>query len=79
MTEDQFPLPALSNEDARPAALLINCSTLVLSFHGRAIGYDGGVPVNANFDVIRDQRVEIHVPRLAVSKYCSRFSTFPCG
>ena len=57
---DQLPAPVPPNEDAGPAALLIYRSIWVLSFGGGAIGHDGGIPVGADFDLIRDQRVEIH-------------------
>ncbi len=63
---DELPLPVLPNEDARPAALLIYRAILVLSFGGGTIAHYGGIPVDADFDFIRDQRVEIHAPALAI-------------
>src|SRR6267142_1449830 len=62
----ELPAPVLSNEDAGPAALLVNRSILVFSFGGGTIGHDGGIPVDADFDLIRDQRVEIHTAGRAV-------------
>ncbi len=61
----------MPNEHAGPAALLIYCSVLILSFRGGAIGHDGGIPVDADFDVICDQRGEIHVSALAVLQILS--------
>lgn len=49
---DELPAPLLPNEHAGPATLLINRSLLVLSFGGRAIGHDGGIPVAADFNII---------------------------
>ena len=66
---DELPLPVLPNQDARPAALLVNRSILVFSFGGGTIGHDGGIPVDADFDFIRDQRIEIHAPALAILQY----------
>jgi hypothetical protein len=62
----ELPAPVLPNEDAGPAALLVNRSILVFSFGGGTIGHDGRIPVDADFDFIRDQRVEIHAPALAI-------------
>ena len=62
----ELPAPVLSNEDAGPAALLVNRSILVFSFGGGTIGHDGGIPVDADFDLIRDERIEIHAPALAI-------------
>ena len=64
-------MPVVPNEHAGPAALLIYCSVLILSFRGGAIGHDGGIPIDPDFDVIRDQRGEIHVPALAVLQVLS--------
>ena len=64
-------MPVVPNEHAGPAALLIYCSVLILSFRGGAIGHDGGIPVDPDFGVIRDQRGEIHVPALAVLQVLS--------
>src|SRR6478672_10460231 len=63
---DQLPVSVLSNEDAGPAALLIYRSILVFSFGCGTIGHDGGIPVDADFDLIRDGRIEIHAPALAI-------------
>src|SRR5678816_3396960 len=63
---DELPAPVPPNEDAGPAALLIYRSILVFSFGGGTIGHDGGIPVDANFDLIRDERIEIHAPALAI-------------
>ena len=63
---DELPAPVLPNEDAGPAALLVNRSILVFSFGGGTIGHDGGIPVDADFDLIRDERIEIHAPALAI-------------
>ena len=49
-----------------PAALLVNRSILVFSFGGGTIGHDGGIPVDADFDLIRDERIEIHTAGLAI-------------
>ena len=62
----ELPAPILSNEDAGPAALLVNRSILVLSFGGGTKGHDGGIPVDADFDLIRDERIEIHAAGLPV-------------
>ena len=62
----ELPAPVLSNEDAGPTALFIYRSILVLSFGGGTIGHDGGIPVEADFDLIRDERIEIHTAALAV-------------
>jgi hypothetical protein len=40
----QLPAPVLPNEDAGPAALLVDRSILVFSLGGGAIGHDGGIP-----------------------------------
>jgi hypothetical protein len=61
----ELPATVLSNEDAGPAALLVNRSILIFSFGGGTIGHDGGIPVDADFDPIRDDRIEIHAPALA--------------
>ncbi len=76
---DQLPAPVPPNEYAGPAALFVNRSILVFSFGGGTIGHDGGIPVEADFDLIRDQRVEIHAPALAILQVLRRVSTFPCG
>jgi hypothetical protein len=62
----ELPAPIRANEYARPAALLVNRSVLVFSFGGGTIGDDGGIPVGADFDVIRDERIEIHAPALPI-------------
>ena len=62
----ELPAPVLSNEDAGPTALLVNRSILVFSFGGGTIGHDGGIPRDADFDLIRDQRVEIYTAALAI-------------
>src|SRR5262249_35038814 len=54
------------NEYASPTTLLIYRPVLILSFGLGAIGHDGGIPVEADFDVICDQRLEIHAAVLAV-------------
>ena len=76
---DELPLPVLPDEDAGPAALLIDRSILVFSLGSGAITHDAGISIDADFDLIRDQRVEIHAPVLRSSRYCARVSTFPCG
>jgi hypothetical protein len=43
-----------------------NRSILVFSFGSGTIGHDGGMPVDADFDLIRDERIEIHAPALAI-------------
>lgn len=65
---DELPTPVPASEHASPAALLIYRSMLVLSFGGGAIGYDSRIPVEADFDVVRDKRVEMDVAGLAVLK-----------
>src|SRR6476646_2861728 len=62
----ELPAPVLPHEDAGPAALLIYRSSLVFSFGGGTIGHDGGIPVEADLDLIRDQRVEIYAAALAI-------------
>jgi hypothetical protein len=62
---EELPVPGLANEDAGPAALLIYRSILVFSFGGGTIAHDGGISVEADFDLVRDQRIEIHTPALA--------------
>jgi hypothetical protein len=64
----ELPAPILPNEHARPAALLVNRSVLVFSSGGGTIGHDRGIPVGADFDLIRDERIEIYAPALAVLK-----------
>jgi hypothetical protein len=63
---DELPLTALPNKNTGPEPLLIYRSIFVLSFGGGAIGHDSRVPEDADFDLIRDQRVEIHAPALAI-------------
>src|SRR6187455_2046012 len=62
----ELPAAVLSNEDAGPAALLVYRSILVLSLGGGAIGHDRGSPVDADFDLIRDERIKIDAPALAI-------------
>ena len=76
---DQLPAPVPPNEDAGPAALLIYRSILVLSFGGRAIGHDGGISVEADFDLIRDQRVEIHAAAIAILQVLRPVLDVPVG
>src|SRR4029077_4055514 len=63
---DELPLPVFPNKDTGPAALLVNRSILVFSFGGGTIGHDGGIPVDADFDLICDERIEIHAAALAI-------------
>ena len=63
---DELPAPVPPNEYAGPATLFIYRSVLVLSFGPGAIGHDGGIPEKADFDVIRNQRLEFHAAVLAV-------------
>src|SRR5262245_17578765 len=63
---DELPLTVLPNKDAGPEPLLIYRTILVLSFGGGTIGHDRGIPVDADFNLIRDKRVEIHAASLAI-------------
>ena len=63
---DELPAPVPPNEYAGPATLLIYLSVLILSFGPGAIGHDGGIPVEADFDVICDQRLEFYAAGLAI-------------
>ena len=76
---DELPLAVLPNKDAGPPALLIYRAILVFSFSGGAIGHNGGIPVNADLDIIRNQPSKSTLPVLRSSRYYARFSTFPCG
>jgi hypothetical protein len=75
----ELPMTILANKDAGPAALLIYRSILVFSFGGGAIGNDGGIPVDTDFDVICDQRLEIHAAGLAVLQVLRPVLDVPVG
>src|SRR5262245_35917642 len=63
---DELPAPVSPNEHAGPATVLIHRPVLVLPLDGGAIGHDGGIPVDADFDLLCYQRLEIHAAGLAV-------------
>ena len=63
---DELPAPVFPDEHVGPAALLIYRPLLVLPFGGGSKGHDGGITVEADFDFIRDQRLEGHAAGLAV-------------
>ena len=62
----ELPASILPDEDARPAALLVDRSILILAFSSGAIGHYRCIAVDADRDVIGDQRIEIHAAALAV-------------
>src|SRR5262249_17251630 len=68
---NELPFTVLPNKDAGPAALLIYRSVLIFSFGRGAIGHNGGVPVNADFNIVRYQRVKIHTAGLTILQVLS--------
>src|SRR5262249_28103886 len=63
---NELPAPVTSNEHAGTATLLIHLSVLVLSLGGGTTGHDRGIAVDAHFDLVRHQRLEIYAPGFAV-------------
>src|SRR5262245_37175510 len=63
---NELPAPVPPNEHAGAATLLIHLPVLVLALGGGTTGHDGRIAVDAHFDLVRHQRLEIHAPGFAV-------------
>src|SRR5262249_11325503 len=63
---NELPASVSPDEHAGPATLLIHVPVLVLSFGGGTTGYEGGIAVNPDVDLVRHQRLEIHAPGFTV-------------
>ena len=66
LVENKLPAPVPPNEHAGAATLLIHLPVLVLSLGGGTTGHDGRIAVDAHFDLVRHERLEIHAPGFAV-------------
>src|SRR5262245_13452489 len=79
LVENELPAPVPPNEHAGAATLLIHLPVLVLSLGGGTTGYDRGIAVDAHFDLVRHQRLEIYAPGFAVLEVLRPISTMPRG
>ena len=65
MEVDDLPATVPPNKHSGPVTLVIHLSVLILPLGGGATGHDGGIIVDAHFDLVGHKRFDSSAPQQA--------------